>query len=746
MDGSSARSEAAVELALPRWRQAAGEAAARFSAFHECLSPLLSALSWSGTQRHLQSAMPPSHPIETLLELRTVLFRLGFNAMPSGTSLRKLNATDLPCLFVPRRDPDDCWVVLSHTAKKRLHVFSGKHNAFRDVRPWWQKGDVYAVKPVDRAELTPSHQGWVRHAASQEAKSISKLFWITFAINMFAMLLPIYVMSVYDKAVFAHSNTTLAFLLGGIVLAMVMEFTLREARTRGLAYLGARMESLITISALRRVLHLPTSAVEQASLSSQVARLRMFESVRDAFSGPLASTLLDLPFLLFFIIVVFAIGGSAGWIVVAFSAMMAVLVMVLGPLIRLKSLQAAQASADRRKFLVELTENLETIRNCRVEDVWLQRNHDLSVAQLKTQSDLQRLNSTEQTVAHVLFLLAGTAIIFYGAVQVIGGGMTPGALVALMALVWRVLTPIQTVFLNYDRLGQTREVFRQVDHLMRMPVEYEPDQYSLLPRKFGGHLTTEGVVFRYPNRPEPTLRGVSLEINMGECVALAGGSGSGKSTLLKLFGGLYPIQAGGIYLDGLDLRQIDPRDLRHNLGFLEEKHHVFSGSLAENIRLSNSDASDELIRQTLVDFQAIPPDERLQEINAPITSLSSDSALRRFALARVFIKKVPIYLLDEPSLFLDAESDAALREKIEQMKGKATIVMATVQPAYMRLADRVILMQAGRIWAQGAPDATIPLLMQKPPQGAAKTESPSPQIPAPREQQQRLLARQGERK
>jgi ATP-binding cassette subfamily C protein LapB len=740
MDGTRATPEIAIEFGSVRPERTTAEQPSRFSAFHECLLQLLPALRWTGTNRHLQSALPASHGVHTLLELRTVLFRLGFNAMPSGTSLRKLNATDLPCLFVPRRNPDDCWIVLGHTPKRRLHIFSGKRNAFRDVRAWAQSGTVYSVKPIDRAEQGTPHQGWIRHAASQEAESINKLFWLTFTINLFALLLPVYVMNVYDKAVFAHSNMTLAFLLGGIALAMVMEFTLREARARGLAYLGARMESLITVSALQRVLHLPSSAVEQASLSSQISRLRMFESVRDAFSGPLASTLLDLPFLLFFILVVFAIGGNAGWIVVAFAVMMAVLVMVLGPVIRLKSLQAAQANSERRKFLVELTQHLETIRNCRVEDVWLQRNHDLSVNQLRTQSDLQRLNFTEQTAAHVLFLLAGTAIIFYGAVHVIDGAMTPGALVALMALVWRVLTPIQTVFLNYDRLGQTREVFRQVDQLMRLPVEYEPDQYSLLPRKFGGNLATEGVVFRYPNRPEPTLRGVSLEINMGECVALAGGSGSGKSTLLKLFAGLYPIQAGGIYLDGLDLRQIDPRDLRHNLGFLEEKHHVFSGSLADNIRLSHSEASDELIRQTLIEFKVLTPEARMDEIHAPITRLASDSALRRFALARVFIKTVPIYLLDEPSLFLDAESDAALRQKIERMKGAATIVMATVQPAYMRLADRVVLMQAGRIWAQGAPEGTIPLLMQKPGQAPAKPEAGPPQT-----LRERLLARQGER-
>jgi len=671
--------------------------------------------------------MPASNAFDTLLELRAVLFRLGFNAVPSASSLGKLSFSDVPCLFVPRRQPHDCWVVLACNPDGSLRVFSGAQTAVRDLDPAKHQGDVYAVSAVDPAEETAARsQGWIRYAASQEFKSIRKLFVLTFAINILALILPIYVMTVYDRAVFAHSNMTLAYLFTGIVLCLGLEFTLREARARGLAYLGARMESLITVSAFQRLLHLPASALEQASLTAQIARLKMFESVRDAFSGPLASTLLDLPFIVLFIALVFAIGGQAGWIVVAFALLMAAMVIVLGPIIRLKNLQVGQANTERRKFLAELTEHVETIRNCRVEHIWLQRNHDLSIAQLKTQSDLQRLNFTEQTISHVLFVLTGTGVVFYGAIQVMAGSVSPGALVALMALVWRVLTPVQTMFLNVDRLGQTREVFRQVDHLMRLPVEYEPNKHSLLPRKFSGQLAAEGIVFRYPNHPEPTLRGVTLEIKAGECLVLAGGTGSGKSTLLKLFAGLYPLQAGAVYVDGLDLRQVDARDLRHSIGFLEEKQNVFSGTLADNIRLSFPEASDADILAALIAFKVLPPQAVPGDIHAPIPTLTSDSLLRRFALARVFVKPVPIYLLDEPSLFLDAESDAAVRTKIAQLKGHATIVMATVQPAYMRLASRVILMHAGRIWAEGGPESTIPLLMQSR-QGKADTRAAAPE-------------------
>jgi ATP-binding cassette, subfamily C, bacterial LapB len=557
---------------------------------------------------------------------------------------------------------------------------------------------------------------------------IAKLFALTFAINLLALILPIYIMVVYDWAIFAHSKETLVDLFVGITLCLALEFVLREARTRRLAYLGARMESYITVSALQRLLHMAASVLEQASLTAQISRLKMFESVRDAFSGPLASTMLDLPFIALFIALVFIIGGPAGWIVIVFALLMAGMVIVLGPIVRLKTVKLGQANAERRKFLTELTEHVETIRNCRVEELWLQRSHDLSVVQLKAHSDLQRLNFLEQTISHVLFVLTGTAVVFIGAIQVISGSVAAGALVALMALVWRVLTPVQTLFLNIDRLAQTRDVFRQIDQMMRMPVEYEPDKHSLLPRKFTGQLAAEGVVFRYPSRPEPTLRGVTLEIARGECIVLAGGSGSGKSSLLKLFAGLYPMQGGAVYVDGLDLRQIDARDLRHSIGFLEEKPNVFAGTLADNMRLTDLEATDDDILAALIEFKVLPPTGLLGDIHAPITTLVSDSLLRRFALARVFLKHVPIYLLDEPSLFLDAESDAAVLKKLDRLKGTATIVMATVQPAYMRLADRIVVMREGRICAQGGPKATIPLLMQLQQQIGANARAVAPQI------------------
>lgn len=680
--------------------------------YDRLLPVLLHALDWNGTERHLQDALPVSGRIETLLELRTTLHRLNYVVMPSAFALAEISPDDMPYLFSPA-EGGDCWIVKERKPSGLVSVHRAASGLTQDIDPENLPGQVHTVAALDTApEQEARKYGWVRHAAATERGAIEKLFLMTFAVNLLALVLPVYVMSVYDRAVFAQSYSTLGYLFLGIVLVAALEFFLREARSRGLAYLGSRIESLITISAFQRLLHFPASATEQASLSAQLSRLKMLETVRDAFSGPLASTLLDLPFIVLFIALVFIIGGSAGWIVVTFSVLMAGMVFTLGPVIRFQTQRLGQINAERRKFLLEMTENLETIRNCRVEDVWLKRSQELAASQLNGQFQLQRTNFIEQTVSHSLFVLTGTAIVFYGALQVMSGGLQPGALLALMALVWRVLTPVQTMFLNIDRLNQTLTVIRQIDQMMRIPVEYEPGKKPLLPRKFTGDLAADGIVFRYPNRPEPSLRGVSLSIAKGECVVLAGGAGSGKSTLLKLFAGLYPLQAGAVYVDNLDLRQLDLRDLRHNIGFVQERSHVFGGTLAENIRFANPDATDAEILRIFIELRILPASAAPERIHAPVSMLTSDSLSQKFALARAFVKPMPIYLLDEPSLHLDAESDQIVRDKIASLRGKATVVMATVQPAYMRLANRVVLMQAGRIFSQGAPEAAIPILMQ----------------------------------
>lgn len=695
-----------------RSAQGASVSAAQPSVYDRFLPVLLHALGWNGTERHLQDALPASGKMETLLEFRATLHRLNYVVAPSRFALADISSDDMPCLFSPA-EGEDCWIVKERKASGFVSVYRAGSGLTQDVDPRDFTGQVYTVTALDTApEEEARKHGWVLHAAASESGAIKKLFLMTLAVNLLALALPVYVMAVYDRAVFARSYATLGYLFLGIVLIAALEFFLRDARSRGLAYLGSRMESLITVSAFQRLLHFPASATEQASLSAQLSRLKTLETVREAFSGPLASTLLDLPFIALFIALVFLIGGNAGWIVVIFAVLMAGMVFTLGPVIRFQTQRLGQVNAERRKFLSEMTDNLDTIRNCRVEDVWLKRSQDLAASQLKCQFQLQRTNFIEQTVSHMLFVLTGTGIVFCGALQVMAGSVQPGALLALMALVWRVLTPVQTMFLNIDRLSQTMSVIRQIDQMMRLPIEYEPGKKPLLPRKFTGDLAADGIVFRYPNRPEPSLRGVSLEIAKGECVVLAGGAGSGKSTLLKLFAGLYPFQAGAVYVDGLDLRQLDLRDLRHNIGAVQERSHVFGGTLAENIRFAHPDATDADILSILIEMRVLPAAAAPERIHDSVSTLNSDSLLQKFALARAFVKPVPIYLLDEPSLHLDAQSDQIVRDKIAALRGKATVVMATVQPAYMRLANRVVLMQAGRIFSQGAPEAAIPILMQ----------------------------------
>ena len=299
---------------------------------------------------------------------------------------------------------------------------------------------------------------------------------------------------------------------------------------------------------------------------------------------------------------------------------------------------------------------------------------------------------------------------------VIEGEMTIGALIAVMALVWRVLSPIQAIFLNMNRLEQVKQSFKQVNALMRMKLEREPGKLPSIYRKFEGAVSFSRVGFRYTPRSEPALMGLTLEIKPGEIVAITGNSGAGKTTMLKLLTGLYLPQAGSVHIDGLDLRQLNMGELRHAIGYVPQKATFFHGTVKQNLRLAHPGASDDDLARAceeagLFDYADALPDGLDTRLNNQFQKQMPDGLKQRLILARAYVKNAPIYLLDEPGNNLDQQGDQRLIRQLTQMRHRATIIMVTHRPSHMRLADRVIFLQDGSVVHDGKPDQVLPLIL-----------------------------------
>ncbi|HLB07242.1 MAG TPA: ATP-binding cassette domain-containing protein, partial [Alphaproteobacteria bacterium] len=253
---------------------------------------------------------------------------------------------------------------------------------------------------------------------------------------------------------------------------------------------------------------------------------------------------------------------------------------------------------------------------------------------------------------------------------------------------------------------------RQLDQLMRLPLERDPAAASASRKRFSGRIVFNRVSMRYRSDGEPALLGVSVEVAPREVVAITGTNGSGKSTVLKLIAGLYVPQAGTLSIDGLDLRQLNPIVLRQSVAYVPQVCQLFHGTIAQNLRLSDPTASDEDLRRAAADAHVRHEIERLPNgfdtrIGDQQLEQLPSSFRQRLCLARAYVRRTPIFLFDEATNNLDAEGDAAFMRMLAQLRESSTIVMVTHRPSHMHLADRVLMLDGGLVVAQGAPEAVL---------------------------------------
>jgi len=669
-----------------------------------CLRPILGALDWTGELRHLHEALPDGHHIADFDGLCEVLERLKYEAVRLELPARTLDEATLPGLL--KRPDGDIWVLMRKPSPETFEIFSGRAGQVETVGLSDVQGAYFHVRPAkgETAARGQGRFGWVSDLLARERRTVRLLFGLSFIINCLALTLPLYLMLVFDLAIGARSVPTLVTLAGVVLLIVAAEVGLRELRARAIGRFAVRTQIDVMRAVMERLLRMPTSYIESAPVAGQLNRLRSFESVRDMFSGLLATTILDLPFILVFVLAVFAIGGALGWIVVGFIAALAALAVISVPGARARSYQAGMARAQTRLFRIDVSRHGDVVRDTGARDIWLSRYRDLISDQLRAGAAAQRINVTEQTIAQGLSMVAGSLVIALGALKVMAGTLSVGALVALMAIVWRILSPIQTAFLNLNRLFQALDTTAQVNQLMQLPQESKSGEVRKFYRHVRGDITVENVGFRYTPQGMPVLRGIDMSVRAGEFVVLTGEAGSGRGTLLKLIGGQYPTSLGRIRIDGSDMRQFDIRELRRAIALVNEEQVIFSGTLAENLLLANPLAREDALHGAILaadldGFVRDLPDGLDTDLTDWLADGLGSVIRQKIRLARAYIQSPSIYLLNQPAIDLDPSGQAALLTKLQSLKGHATIIISSSHERILALADRTVNFSAGRAGA-----------------------------------------------
>lgn len=690
----------------------------------------LEAYGWQGSPRALIEALPAQSVVLDFEAMRDVLARLGIRTLATKLSSRKVTDNLCPCLVKEngRRVPT---IIVGRGEAKNFEVAPrnvvGQAETVRNPGG----GTVFTTDTIS-SEAQQGRDGatrWFRNLLGEFRHMVVLTVIVAFIVNILSLIGPLSIMIIYDQVIGKESVETLRWLIIGVLVAALFEIGFKICRARIQAYVSAKLDFRIGSRVFEQVLHLPPLFTERAPVSGQVSRLREFDGFRDLFSGPLVAVLVDLPFTLTFLLVLFLIGGPIVAIPVVLAVIYVIIAAVSMPEIRTRNTDSAVARRDRYNFLVELLNGIRGIKQQKGPEIWDRRFRSLSAETAYANHDAGRFQATVIGLSQSIMMASGALTLGFGVQQVIAGTMSLGALFATMMLVWRVLGPLQTLLSLAHRWEQTRDSFRQLIDMLSFRREQEPGGDPEVPMRFNGALSFNRVSMRYAPDANPSLLGVSLDARPGELIAVAGESGSGKSTLLKAAMGLYQPQAGVVTLDGVDLRQIRPITLRQTLAYLPYRNSLFPGSIRDNILLAAPEASEDKLRFAcrmagiLHKIEALPHGMDTLFRAGPQSHLPQ-AFLRQIGLARVFVQDAPVVLLDEPTASMDEDDERYFLRALEVLHGKSTVLMVTQRPSHMRLADRMLYMEDGQVRFFDTPTAVLGRLNDTPTLNMPRTEQP----------------------
>lgn len=683
---------------------------------HDALLPLLEFLQWSGDKRALVDVLQ-IHPARFgWAELANILHALGYQWLERRGSLKQVQERDLPCLFIPEAAPTQPWLVQEVSGQEFLGR-ALEEDQMHILPPTGEKGRIVTIRAVEEPDFAPRQGQWFRSMVHEFRGQFRDALLLGLLINLFALSVPVFTMLVYDRVIAGHNLTTLYYLLVGVAIALAAEALLRMLRAFSLSWFGVRANHIIAITMFRRLFSLDPLSIERAPPAAQVVRAKAMEAVRDFLTGQSFILFIEFPFfpVLLAALLFFSAGMAAACLVTGI-ALVAVLATQLRSIRRL-SQRSARAMSERQRDALELFSRLETLRSQGLTDVMFTR---FQQANRKANQAALEVNWRMQVVEHAVLaisMLGGLGALLFGVHAVWAESLSPGGLIAAMIITWRILMPLQQLASIAPRLEQVNGGVQQLEQLLALPPERSAIQSIVGSHMLKGQVELVNLAMRYPRQTDMVFSGLSLKVEPGEMVAIAGANGSGKSSILKLLNGMYKQAAGSVRLDGIDIRQLDPLALRRGISYMAQSPIVFTGTVQENLTMASPMATQEQIAQALEAagvaqdvFQL--PDGLHTKVGEDGVQLPQAMAYK-LGLARAYLDLAPLILCDElPYALLSTEAGAQFRQQIAKLKGKHTIILVAHTSDLVRLADKAVFLQANKRPVIGRPDEIIPLMME----------------------------------
>lgn len=540
----------------------------------------------------------------------------------------------------------------------------------------------------------------------------------TFLINMLALAVSLFSMQVYDRVIPTRSEYTLIILASGVFLVILFEAFMKFSRSRIMDKVVVGLDQYLSREVFQRLLKVRIDQMP-GSVGSMAAQLRGYEQVRSFFTASTLFGLVDLPMTIIFISLVAFIGSPLVAVVPVIAAVIAI-VMGLSARKRIDAIAAEGATASYYKtgLLVEAVEGVETIKAGAGNWKFLSRWLDVMNVTIKNDLDMKHTNDNLTYFTQMLQQVSYVGIVIVGSFVVMQGDMTMGGLIACSILGGRVLAPVMTLPGLLVQYSHAKAAKLNIEALFELEQDNHDVAYPLSPSRINGLYQCENVVFNYKDNDRPAIQVNKLTIRPGERIAILGPIGSGKSTLLKVLAGLYAPTKGQVLLDGLDIHQISRETLSERLGYLQQDHRLFQGTLRENLLIGMAAPDDDVLQDALIKTGLINlVASHSSGLDLPISEGGrglSGGQKQLVAFTRLLLTKPNVFLLDEPTASMDNRQEQRCLQVLKQALTEGqTFIVSTHKTALLELVDRLIIMDNQRIIMDGPKQAVLDGLRKK---------------------------------
>lgn len=537
-------------------------------------------------------------------------------------------------------------------------------------------------------------------------------------IGILALATSLFSMQVYDRVIPTRSEYTLIILASGVLLTILIELAMKFARAKVMDHVIVGLDNRLSREIFARLLNLRVDQVP-ASVGSLAGQVRGYEQVRGFYTASTLFTLIDLPLALIFVLLIMLIGHP---VVAAVPLVFGLIALWIGLSIRTKitqqALDGAQYSNLKTGLLVEAVEGIETIKSG--SGGWKFLSRWIGVNQQTIRNDLKTRHLTESVsyLAATIQQISYAGLVVAGAWVVMQGHMTMGALIACSILSGRILAPVMAIPGLLVQHAHAKAALEGLEKLYQLKVDNHDVENPLTPEHLRGHYQLLETKFAYGDNPPSLVLTKPLEIQPGERIAVLGPIGAGKSTLLRLLSGMYQPLSGRVLIDGLDLSHVHRQVISDHIGYLQQDHRLFQGTLRENLLIGLPDPGDEAIKQALQrtgldKVVAAHPKGLDRAINEGGKGLSGGQK-QLLAFTRLVLTDAKILLLDEPTATMDDEQERRCLQVLaeEAQKGK-TMVIVTHKPTVLPIVTRILVVAGSTIVVDGPRDAVLAQLQQR---------------------------------